>query len=161
LEARGPEEGTPCSTAHSHPQSGEGDAGTEKILGNTTDAPVLIDEAAGSGAGNLPLHDDPGNTPGAVMSDNVVEDTMLDLNQMSPDAGARKVNPLIAVPHPGLTDEERLVNRERFSVFLDCPELNTDKKGNVTKVSLESRNVWEATQFIHQSLFHNTFAHGT
>jgi len=64
-------------------------------------------------------------------------------------------------PYPGLTDEERLANRECFSIFLECPKLNTDNSGQVTRASRIARTAWEATQFIHKSLFHNTFVHGT
>jgi len=121
----------------------------------------LHEQTVGSASGDLPLHDDSEDTPVAVMLENVVEDTLLDLNQMSPKASAGKMNPLIAVPYLGLINAERLTNRDRFAIFLECPKLNTYTSGCLTRASQIARATWEATQFIHGSLFHNTIVHGT
>ena len=87
------------------------------------------------------------------MSENILQDTLLDLSPMSPKAEFKKVTLFSNIPFSGFTTAEVLENRVKYEVFQECPKFKYNKKGKKTDSSKESRNVWRAIQFLYASLF--------
>jgi hypothetical protein len=87
------------------------------------------------------------------MSENILHDTLSDLNPMSPRGESSKVTPFAATPFPGFTMSEVPENREKFKLFLECPQVKYDKKGMITKSSKVARSLWRANQYVYDSLF--------
>ena len=98
---------------------------------------------------------------GVDMSENILQDTMLDLSPMSPKAEFRKVTPFSNIPFSGFTVVEVLENRVKYEVFRECPKFKYNKKRRQTDSSKESRNVWRAIQFLYASLFEIPVHHDT
>ena len=98
---------------------------------------------------------------GVNMSENILQDTLLDLSPMSPKAEFKKVTPFSNIPFSGFTAAEVLENRVKYEVFRECPKFKYNKKGRQTDSSKESRNVWKAIQFLYASLFEIPVHHDT
>jgi len=71
--------------------------------------------------------------PNDDMTKNILEDTLIDLNQMDLEVSTSKVNPFKAIPYPKLTNANRLAIRDRFKDLIKCPKLKIDELGRLTK----------------------------
>jgi len=103
----------------------------------------------GSVSRDLLILIDPDANPADDMIENILEDTLMDLNQMSPKEGTSKVNPLRVVPYTRFTDVERLVIKDRFRDFVECPKLNANELGRLTKSSRGIQGAWQVHQFFY------------
>ena len=104
-------------------------------------------------SGDLQMPGDLVVASGVDMSKNILQDTLLDLSPMSPEAEFKKVTPFSNIPFFGFTTVEVLENRVKYEVFQECPKFKYSKKGRKTNSLKESRNVWRANQFLYASLF--------
>ena len=67
------------------------------------------------------------------MPENVVEDTLADLNRMSPETRVPKVIPFRAIPYRSRYCTENLPTTRLYYPFQRCPPLARDNKGRYTK----------------------------
>ena len=95
------------------------------------------------------------------MSENILEDTLSDLNPMSPEAKSVKVNPFTIQPSSSYSRAQVLENREKFDVFQTCPKFVYDKNGKLIRSSKITRTLWEANQSVFESLFQLPIHHDT
>ena len=80
---------------------------------------------------------------------------------MSPEAKSVKVNPFAIQPFSGYSRPQVLENREKIDVFRTCPKFVYDKNGKLTRSSKITRTLWEANQFVFESLFQLPIHHDT
>ena len=92
-------------------------------------------------SGDLQMPGDLVAASGVDMSQNILQDTLLDLSPMSPEAGFKKVTPFSNIPFFDFTTVEVLENRVKYEVFRECPKFKYSKKGRKSDSSKESRNL--------------------
>ena len=78
---------------------------------------------------------------GVDMSENILQDTLLDLSPMSPKVEFKKVTLFSNIPFSGFTAAKILENMVKYEVFRECPKFKYNKKGRQTDSSKESRNM--------------------
>ena len=111
---------------------------TSKVRGDTVLSPRQSVHA-GMEVRSADLHM-PGDVvaaSGVDMSENILQDTLLDLSPMSPKAKFKKVTPFSNIPFSGFTAAEVLENMVKYEVFPECPKFKYNKKGRQTDSSKE------------------------
>ena len=119
------------------------------------------EDSLGDASGDLPM---PGSDEQATANDmpeNVVEDTLADLNRMSPETRVPKVIPFRAIPYRLRYCAENLPTTRLYYPFQRCPPLARDNKGRYTKKAKHILAVWEANKSLFGGLFHNPVPNGT
>lgn len=140
---------------------GLGDLPNPEPQGVSSTAEPVITKPLGTAAGDIPLPEEDVGTTDVEMIDSIRDDTMKDLREMSPEADVPKVNPLIAVPHPGLTHAERLSLKNRFEGLLDLPLYHARSSCDYTsKASRIIQATWEAHSVLYKSILDIASDHG-
>jgi hypothetical protein len=89
-----------------------------------------------------------------AMADNVVNDTLMDLNRMSPEAEATQVTTKDVPLYARIVDVGRVINRDRFKDLVCYLGLSVGRSGSLaTKMSKKIQSVWLAHQFTHKCIF--------
>ena len=119
------------------------------------------EDSPGDASKDLPMFGSDEQATANDMPENVVEDTLADLNRMSPETRVSKVIPFRAIPYRSRYCAENLPTMRLYCPFQRCPPLACDNKGQYTKKSKHILVVWEANKSLFGGLFHNPVPNGT